>query len=274
MTIHRFNEKDFTFIKPEPKEQQKEPPKKKISKELQKEINCLKEERAKRKELTDKRNLKIKKICRIIQLRLEGNSNESVAETMGVCKNTITNYMRRYNEDHKFMLKIPKYNTSELEKYEFLIEDLFLEEHIKNYSEAQRKVEEKIINSLKKQGLKGETLEKEKEKIKISHTQFKNFLERHDFKKNYRGYLYHYQTTNVKARWKEKINNNSQNKQIDVNELEHLKKKLTDIENYAKSFSSNYKEDKVIDEIIKHFELYQYKRNDIKKFLMNNSEYF
>lgn len=262
---------------------------KKRTAELQKEINILKAERLKRKELSDKRSLKIKKICKTIQLRLEGNTLENVAKIMDISKNTVSNYMRKYNNDHKFMLEIPKFNTSELEKYEFLIEYLFKEKHIKNYSEAQREVEKEIIRVLERKGLNSVELEQEINKIKISHTQFKNFLKRHDFKLNYRGYLYHNQTNNVKARWKEWIKSSNpnipENTSSDItpdtpkesNKLEvtiFLENNLEDIESYIRTFPSYYNEEKILDEVIKHFELQHYKRSTIKNYLINNSSYF
>lgn len=270
MTIHRSNQNDYVNIKVDTNKETKKTSNKKISKELQKEINWLKEERKRRKSLSDKKNLKIKKICRAIQLRLEGNANNEVAKILGVSRNTITNYMKNYKKDHRFMLKISGYNTSELEKYESLIESLFNKEHIKSYSVAQRRVEEEIINTLMKKGLKKEELEKEISKIKISYTQFRNFLERHDFKKNYRGYLYHYQTPNVKARLK---SNDKIEIKKEIDELEYLKTILKNIEDYANSFPYD-DEEKLIDKIIQHFQLQKYGKEKIKKFLMNNSEYF
>lgn len=278
MAIYRSNNVDEILTKVSiNKKSRYQNVKKEIAEKLQKEINKLKAERAKRKELSDKRSIKIKKICRTIQLRLEGNTLESVAATMGISRKTVSNYMKSYNNNHNFMLEIPKHNTSELEPYEFLIEDLFIRKHIKNYSEAQREVEKEIIRVLERKGLDGDELEQEINKIKISHTQFKNFLKRHDFKLNYRGYLYHYQTSNVKARRKEILKvpaDNTSKESNDSKILVFLENNLKEIESYIRTFPSYYREEKILDEVIKHFQLQRYQRNIIKNYLINNSSYF
>lgn len=194
-------------------------------------------------------NEEVKKNCRVILLYNELMDVDKVVEETGLSRRTIFNYVAKYRKDKRFMInqykKRKRTRLSELENFELQIADDFEKNPITSYQQATLRIKE----------ITG---------ISRSETQIKNFLKKHDFYKNVKGYYVQRQTERVK------------NKKIISSNTSFLYENKDEIIRYVEDLlkEGDFLIDDVAVMVKENFPLIMESRYELKKFIRNNSCYF
>lgn len=192
----------------------------------------------------------VKKICRVILLYNELMDIKKIEDISGLKRRTIFYYISKYRNNKRFMVEIfktrKKTRTSEMEKYELKIADYFKTHNISSYKEA--KIAIKNITNLER-----------------SETQIRNFLKKHDFYKNAKGFYVQKQTDRVKKMYSK------------IPYTSYLKENEDEVIEYINKIAINNPEillDKLAVMIKEKYPLITESDNQIRKFIMDNSYYF